>query len=83
MSKPVELAMYMLCKHMQVVIKSMWHNGMFIIFSRILNLPFNIPKVRSIDIVVLDCIKLNLLCILVLHLSHFGRENKTMATLDK
>jgi len=56
---------------------------MSIIFSRILNLLFNIPKVLSIDILVLDCIKLNVLCILALHLFHFGRENKTMATLDK
>ncbi len=45
-SKPFELAMHMLCKHMQAITKSnMWPNGMFILLNKILNLPFNIPKV--------------------------------------
>jgi hypothetical protein len=58
MSKLSKLTMHMLCKHMQVVTKfGMWHNGMSTLFSRILNLPFNIPKVPSIDVLVLDCIK--------------------------
>jgi hypothetical protein len=58
MSKPSELAMHMLCKHMQAMTKfGMWRHGMFTIFGRILNLLFNIPKVLSIDILVLNCIK--------------------------
>ncbi len=43
---------------MQIVTKSnMWHNGMSTILNIILNLLFNIPKVLSIDILVLDHIK--------------------------
>jgi hypothetical protein len=58
MSKPFELIMHMLCKHMQVMIKfNMWHNGMSTLFNRIFNLPFNIPNVFSTDMFVLDCIK--------------------------
>ncbi len=50
--------MHMLCKHMQVVTKSrMWCNGMFIHFHRILNLPFNIPKVFFTNVLLLDCIR--------------------------
>ncbi len=58
MSKLSELAMHMLCEHMQAITEfGMWHNGMSIIFRIILNLPFNIPKVPSIDILVLDHVK--------------------------
>jgi hypothetical protein len=54
-SKPFELAMHLLCKHMQVITKSnMWPNGMFTFLNKILNLPFNIPKVLWINIIVLD-----------------------------
>jgi hypothetical protein len=35
----------------------MWHNGMSTLLSKILNLPFNIPKALSINILVLDWIK--------------------------
>jgi hypothetical protein len=35
----------------------MWYNGMPILFSKILNISFNIPKVLSIDIFLLNCIK--------------------------
>jgi hypothetical protein len=57
--------MHMLFKHMQTMTKSsMWQSEMFIIFNRILNLPFNIPKALCIDILVLDYI--NFQCVLYL-----------------
>jgi hypothetical protein len=53
------LAMHMLCKHMRTITKSnMQHNRIFIYLNKILDLPFNIPKVLSTKIHVLDWIKL-------------------------
>jgi hypothetical protein len=70
-SKPSKLAMHMLCKHVQTMTKfSMWQNEMFIIFNRILNLLFNIPKAFCIDILVLNYIKFQ--CVLYLDSPSFS-----------
>jgi hypothetical protein len=40
----------------------MWHNGMFALFNKILNLPMNLPKALSDNILVLNYI--NFQCVL-------------------
>ncbi len=53
-SKPFELTIHMLCKHMQTITKfGIWCNGISIILSKILNFPSNILKVLSINILCL------------------------------
>ncbi len=80
--------MHMLCKHIQIIIEpNMWHNEIFILLNKILNLPFDISKVISTYIFVLNCIRLYKIpmCFLSWQLVFliFEKKSRTKATLDK
>jgi hypothetical protein len=86
--KPFELAMHMLCQHIQVIIEpNMWHDEIFIFLSKILYLPFDISKAIFAYIFVLNCIRLYKIpmCFLSWQLIFliFEKKSRTMATLDK
>jgi hypothetical protein len=75
-------------KKKKVFIKpNMWHDEIFILLSKILNLPFDISKAIFAYIFVLNCIRLYKIpmCFLSWQLIFliFEKKSRTMATLDK